>query len=515
MAARRDPVACDRIPDDLDYLIPDRPNETSPRRPMTTRETPRRKRLFRVFAVMIGLSPFLVAELVLRMAGLGRPTDFNDPFVGFSDIHPLFVLNTETNQYEIPESRRTHFRPASFPAHKDEHEFRIFVLGGSTVQGRPYRVETSFTTWLELSLNAADPSCQWDVINCGGISYASYRLVPILQEILHYEPDLIIICTGHNEFLEDRSYGHLKDSPEVLAWPQRNVSRLRTYNLIRDGVLRATGSLPNDDAGNRPELGSEVDPLLDWKGGIEAYHRDPEWHRGVIAHFGFNLRRMVHLAEVTKVPMMLMNPVSNLEWPPFKSEHRGDITDAEREEFRLLSDQPGERSARRLVEIDSEHARAWHRLGMYYRNSGRLHEAHDAFIRAKELDVCPLRMPEAIREWIDIVAHESDLTLVDMEERIAAVSHSGFPDNQWLVDHVHPTVAGHQLIAEALMERLTKQGYLKPRDGWIVIRDQAYQSHLESLDDAYFAWGDRALRNVQSWAHGLVEEDKPSGESQP
>ena len=31
---------------------------------------------------------------------------------------------------------------------------------------------------LELSLRAARPEREWDVINCGGVSYASYRLVP-------------------------------------------------------------------------------------------------------------------------------------------------------------------------------------------------------------------------------------------------------------------------------------------------------------------------------------------------
>ena len=27
-----------------------------------------------------------------------------------------------------------------------------------------------------------------------------------MQELIRYEPDLFVICTGHNEFLEERTY---------------------------------------------------------------------------------------------------------------------------------------------------------------------------------------------------------------------------------------------------------------------------------------------------------------------
>ena len=93
--------------------------------------------LFRCAALGLGLLPLLVCELALRGLGLGKATDTNDPFLGFSDIHPLFVLNEEIGRYEIPKSRQTHFQPESFAAQKRTSEYRIFILGGSTVQGRP------------------------------------------------------------------------------------------------------------------------------------------------------------------------------------------------------------------------------------------------------------------------------------------------------------------------------------------------------------------------------------------
>ena len=134
--------------------------------------------LFRVLAILLGLSAVLLLEGMLRLTDWGRVADVGDPFVGFSEVRPLFVLNEQGDRYEIPLSRQTFFQPESFAAKKAPHEFRIFCLGGSTVQGRPYSIETSFTSWLELSLQAADPSRAWEVVNCGGVSYASYRLLP-------------------------------------------------------------------------------------------------------------------------------------------------------------------------------------------------------------------------------------------------------------------------------------------------------------------------------------------------
>src|SRR4051812_28968707 len=215
--------------------------------------------LFRALAIAVGLMPLVMCELALRSLGVGRPSDSNDPFVGFSDIHPLFVLNRQSGQYEIPKSRQTHFQPDSFLADKPANEFRIFVLGGSTVQGRPWSIETSFTTWLELHLNAADSSRHYEVVNCGGVSYATYRLIPVLQEVLHYQPDLVIFCEGHNEFLEDRSYAPVKARPAGVNWAIRQVSRLHTYNLLRQSVLGARAATEASSSQPQVVLGPEVD----------------------------------------------------------------------------------------------------------------------------------------------------------------------------------------------------------------------------------------------------------------
>ncbi|MCI0361472.1 MAG: GDSL-type esterase/lipase family protein [Planctomycetaceae bacterium] len=469
--------------------------------------------LFRTAAILLGLLPLVVCELALRGLGFGKPTDSSDPFVGFSDIHPLFVLDEQAGRYEIPKSRQTHFQPESFAAAKAASEFRVFVLGGSTVQGCPWSIDTSFTTWLELHLNAADPSRKHEVVNCGGVSYASYRLVPILREVLQYQPDLIIFCEGHNEFLEDRTYAQINDQPPLLAWAGRHVSRLRIYNVLRDGVLGTAGG-NKSAAASRPVLGPEVDARLDWKDGLAHYTRDPQWQAAVIAHFDDSLRRVVQITEGANVPLVLVSPPANLQWPPFKSEHRADITAGQRDEFEALLKAAEEYAgdlprALRLLEqaaaIDDQYAQVHHQIGICRLELGALSEAHSALLKAKELDVCPLRMLEPMKAAIHAVASQTQTPLVDAEALLAANSRSGFPDRQWLVDHVHPTISGHQLIADALAEKLADLRLVRRSAGWEADRERAYQTHLASLSHAYFERGKQQLRSEQGWARGWVK----------
>jgi lysophospholipase L1-like esterase len=467
---------------------------------------------FRLAAICLGLMPLIAFELSLRGLGLGKATDFNDPFIGFSDIHPLFVLNEQTGCYEIPKSRQTHFQPESFSSIKPKNEFRIFVLGGSTVQGRPWSIETSFTTWLELHLNAADPSRTYEVVNCGGVSYASYRLAPILQEVLNYQPDLVIFCEGHNEFLEDRSYAPIKSRPAVLTWAARQASRLHTYNLLRGAVWRGNDSESRNP--RRPILGPEVDARLDWKEGIAEYHRDPKWSHDVIAHFEYNLRRIVQITNAAGIPLLFVSPVSNLQFAPFKSEHRATIAVEDQERFHSLLKQAGElygsdlKQALLLLQqasqIDDQYAQVHFEIGSCLLELGMANEARDAFIRAKELDVCPLRMLEPMKEIIRTVAEDTKTPLVDAHALITANSRSGFPDRQWLVDHVHPTMSGHQLIADAIAEKLEALKVIRRQPDWALARDKAYRDHVATLDHVYFQRGKDRLRSEQGWAHGLA-----------
>ncbi|MBD3676295.1 MAG: SGNH/GDSL hydrolase family protein [Planctomycetaceae bacterium] len=473
-------------------------------------EAPRKRKrwVFRGAAILLGLLVVVGLELLCRLLGWGVPALADDPYVGFAEVTPLFEQQGDV--YEIAPARLKFFAAESFPAVKPDNQSRIFVLGGSTVQGRPYSIETTFGTWLELGLQADNPQQSWDVVNCGGLSYASYRLVPILEEVLTYHPDLIVLCTGHNEFLEDRSYDHLKPDSSFERISMNLSASSHLFHLMR----HAMGSMKAPQK-PKPQLKGEVDAILDYNDSLRAYHRDDEWRQQIVAHFEFNLRRMLELCRRHNVPVILIRPPSNLaDSPPFKSEVSEKLSPKQASEIRRLMNTARENYRENLsasiaalekaVLIDPRYALAWYELGQCYLTRKRNHEAKQAFLQAREEDVCPLRIVSELEDVILRVARETKTSLLDAYELLEERSRSGMLDSQWLADHVHPTVAGHQLMAEALQKKMSEINLcVYEQDS--SEREQVWKAHLQSLDSHYFFKGQETLNSLRGWAAGRAD----------
>jgi lysophospholipase L1-like esterase len=470
----------------------------------------RRPWLLRAIAVLLGISVFPLAELACVLLSWGQPSAYDDPYVGFSAIHPLFVLNADGTRYFIPPSRRRFFAPESFPARKPPGTFRIFCLGGSTVQGHPYSKETSFTTFLQLGLAEAQPTRSWEVINCGGVSYASYRLVPILQECLNYEPDLFVICTGHNEFLEDRTYGHVKRGWLTgRAW----LTDWRVVVLLREGYRRMARFAAASAPDQRPILAADADPLLDYHRGLRAYHHDPEWKAGVVEHFEANLRRMVALARGRGVPLVFIREASNLsDCPPFKSEHRPGLSPAElaawETHFSRAQDLYRTNLPQAIAELeaaarlDDQYAATFYELGQCLVSQRQYAAAREAFVRARDVDVCPLRMISPLEERMERVSRDTRTPLVDAHALLEARTATGILGGDLLCDHVHPSFEGHQHLADALIELMIAQRWVQPVANWRHQAHASYRRHFAALDEMYFLRGQRTLNSVRAWTQG-------------
>ena len=178
---------------------------------------------------------------------------------------------------EPAENKLRWFNHQSFPKAKPDNTFRIFCLGGSTTYGRPFDDKTSYCGWLREYLVEVDPTQNFEVINAGGISYASYRLVKVMEELAEFEPDLFIVYTGHNEFLEERTYREIKRVPGVVRNFGTVVAKSRTYalaqGLTRNHDGQGTGAADGDSG-----LAADVNTKLDNGAGLDLYHRDDELH---------------------------------------------------------------------------------------------------------------------------------------------------------------------------------------------------------------------------------------------
>jgi lysophospholipase L1-like esterase len=479
----------------------------------------KKKRLFHLMALVLVLSPLVLIELIVRICVPPAPVSLSDPYVSFGEVRPLFSLNSGKTRYEISPERLAYFRPQSFAAHRDPNTLRIFCLGGSTVQGRPYAVETAFSTWLRMNLSAAQPGTQYEMVNCGGVSYASYRLVPIMQEVLHHAPDLIILCAGHNEFLEGRTYYSLKRVPRALIYLHMQLLRLRSYALVQQLIVDHSAPTAHE----KSLLPVEVNAVLDFNDGLDFYTRDTTWREGVIEHFQINMQKLIALAQQAEVPLVVMAPVSNLkDSPPFKSLFGSDLSIEQKQAVDTLWERARQLDTREVTSklhvleqaaaIDPHHAGLLYLIGTLYEQTGRLLQAKSWFLQAKEQDICPLRMLEPMRRIILATAQRYHVPVLDLQQCFEEHSEHGVVGREWLVDHVHPTIEGHQLIANLLTDTLVSMGLVRPIDTWQAVRNQQWKAHFAGLDHVYFTQGNGRLESLRRWSRARFVPVDPNAQ---
>jgi len=296
---------------------------------------------------------------------------------------------------------------------------------------------------------------------------------------------------------------------------------------MREAYLRRQGNSSDDLPDVRPLLPTEVEALLDYRGGLEEYHRDDRRRRDVIAQYRHNLRRMVALSRDAGVDLILVNPAASLrDSPPFKSEHRAGLDAQQREKWESLCREGRKHLCRKhhhvheaiplleqACEIDPLHAGTWYTLAECYLAVGKIEPARDAYLRAKELDVCPLRILEPMNEAVLEVARETQTPLVDLQRLLEQHSLNGIIGGDLFLDHVHPGIKGHQLIADEIADELVALGVVRPGPDWRQRKKQAFRAQREGLDDLYFLKGSQRLENIRGWAQGRSEAVRPTPSS--
>jgi len=467
-------------------------------------------------AVTVGF--FVLLEAVLALIGVRPVLYAEDPYVGFSGTSPLFVERPGSDGAEMVTAgnKRTLFNEQSFPVDKGD-AVRVFCVGGSTTYGRPYDDTTSFCGWLRELLPVADPGHRWEVVNAGGVSYASYRVAVLMEELANYEPDLFVVYSGHNEFLERRTYPQIIAMPPALRGFGSLAARTRTWAALASVLRPKTEN--SGVGGARPSvLDAEVKTMLDGAVGPSAYTRDDSLKEKILQHFRFNLARMVDIGASAGATTVLVTPASNLrDSRPFKSEHREGLDPAELARFQALVEEGAEAHREgRLADsltavesaaaIDPRHAQVAFLEGSLLGEAGRWGEARVAFERARDEDVCPLRALGPMAGIVRDVAAERDVPLVDFAALADQWSDHGIPGDDLFLDHVHPTIATNRKLAVAIIGELARRGLVHLDSAWREDRIAEVGRRVESgLDSHAHAIALMNLSKVLGWAGKMGE----------
>lgn len=274
---------------------------------------------------------------------------------------------------------------------------------------------------------------------------------------------------------------------------------------------------------------SEVEARLDQQRGYASYQRDRAWQDEVVAQYGRSLEAIIDACRRAGVPLVLVRLGSNLrDCPPFKSQHRDGLSTEESTSWQTAMGLGEQETAarrfeaalaayRRAEEIDGQHALVAWRIARTLDRLGRTDLAAKAYRRARDLDICPLRMIGRLDEVLTAVAKKSGTSLVDAAGEIETASPDALPGSDWYVDHVHPTLQGHQKIADLLVEEVARAGWLELAEPPVAARRRRhFRRHFRRLGPVFFANGSRRVGWLENWARRqrLDEEVRPVSSSE-
>lgn len=485
----------------------------------------RRKQFILTTVLVAPLATLFLLELMLLVSGYRSPFVDEDPYLGFSENSPLFERTVSNGQpvYATRERKLRWFNQQEFLAEKPSNGYRIFSLGGSTTYGRPYADPTSFSGWLRVILSHQDSTSSYEVVNAGGVSYASYRVINLMKEIIAYEPDLLVVYTGNNEFLEERTYGAIKNELPLITTVRGALQNLRTYGLVRDAIAPFRGEEDGTGEG-KFQMSTDVDAILDQSVGIDRYHRDTVQTARILDHFRLNLNRMVDIAEESGVPILFVVPSTNeKDFSPFKSAFQETRSPEEAVRWHRIYDQgvhlqqngkyPEALTLFEMLKKETpEHADVRYRFGRSLFAAGEFEAAKQEFVAARDNDVAPLRATSRIQQIVRDVASGRGVPVIDLQEELersmALESGHRCLGEEFFYDHCHPTIEVHQRIAERIWAVIAQlQGVGEPAEPLSPGMSALYNDVLTALEPEYFGVRDLNIAKVLRWAGKKKEAD--------
>ena len=429
---------------------------TMPARPQMTEAAPslrsglwRRRLAVSASAILVPILLVVVAEGVLRICGVGTPTGAVRPCT--DQGHAAYCDNPSFAVPFFPPGMFRAPRPYVIPARKSPGTYRIFVMGESVAFGDP-DPSYGFGRYIEMMLRERYPEVKFEVINTSITAINSHALLPMVEDLVHYQPDLFIIYAGNTEVVGPFGPGTVL-TPLDLSLP---AIRARIFfNSTRVGQL--VGKLTSASQKNTKE----------WRG-MEMFldrqvRADSPQMRPVYENFATNLRDIVAVARRSGVPVLVSTVASNLkDCAPFASQHREGIREDELRSWEGLVQQGAGlehegsyAEALKLylsaADIDPQYAELQFRIARCLWAIGDFAGAKERFVRARDLDTLRFRADSRLNEIIRALAGAGPgVGVVDSAAVLAGASAHEVPGSELFYEHAHMNPRGNYLLARAL-----------------------------------------------------------------
>jgi tetratricopeptide (TPR) repeat protein len=338
------------------------------------------------------------------------------------------------------------FKPTLFRKQKAPGAYRIFCLGESSMFGTPYQMNATIPAMVRTQLRRLFPGREIEVINLGASAINSNVIADIAPQVAEFEPDLILIYTGHNEFYGPDGVG--------ASWLEKHLPFLTDMgHAIRD--LRLSALIGRLFSGRKGEAGEGMMKAVSQGQQIALGSEDAE---RVFHRFDENLQQILGTFRERKIPVVISDVSSNLRFPPFIAPPVHEIPDVAgafgREGAALL---PRLQAARAAHPANAALA-YW--AGRCFEAVGRMDSARALMREARDLDLLKFRAPQKINEIIWRVAVRESTPCVSADSLFESMSEGNVPGENLFWEHLHPRARGYFGIAELFLGRMASLGLL-------------------------------------------------------
>ncbi|MDB5010758.1 MAG: hypothetical protein JWQ06_1547, partial [Mucilaginibacter sp.] len=410
--------------------------------------------------ILIPLLILLLIEVSLRVFHYGY--NFN-VFVESSEDHDYLVFNPDASKKYFTDNRiATTGNRELFKKKKDNNTIRIFVLGESTTIGYPYFHNGSFHRWLQYRLTHNFPDKKFEIINLSLTAVNSYTVLGFAKQVVNYEPDAVLVYTGHNEFygaLGAGSTQNIGSNPYItnLILKMRDMRLAQLVINVYEKTKTAFGSKELNPGGSRMQL---------MVASQEIPYYSAMYEKGVI-QFRSNMDKLLNLFNERHIPLFVSNLVSNeKDLKPFVSFSSDNQKFSGFKKNLTLGINAFENKDLNAADTYLKKADQLYNFSAdcnYY--LGRINymqqdfiQAQNYFIKAKDLDGLRFRAPEQFNEILTQLCKKYPNTyLIDTKAAFEAYAGHHIIGDELMVDHVHPNLQGYAIMSDVFYRAIKKE----------------------------------------------------------
>ncbi|MBE9559191.1 MAG: tetratricopeptide repeat protein [Proteobacteria bacterium] len=327
-----------------------------------------------------------------------------------------------------------------------DNTFNIYYLGGSTVEGGFFGEGFTIPNIIDYM---HDHEIQGKDIRSINIAksgedfyYNLKRLRIITSNKDTFKPSLVVIYSGHNEFLKfHQNYGLQLDSAPLEWLMEHSLLLKKIAARLQLFKLEINERMFSDE------------PLF----GNDQY-------KAVIDKYQSELEEAVQLLTENGIPVIISTVAGNYTgWQPNRSIYCSNKQD--KDFWRLI--QRGESAElasdfnnalnyyQQALHLCKNFAETHYRLGKIYEALSEYDKALEAYNKAVDLDGMPLRASSIQNDFIKTLNSDKSVFVVDAVKALQEKSDTGLIGFNLMMDGHHPNRQGYLIISNLIAQKIT------------------------------------------------------------